>query len=157
MPTSLSQSSQCVVYFLLTTVFLFLSILPYCTFSSLSCSSVHPRLFLLLLHRLDEVLDVLGHQPGFLHGGKMAATGHGREGHEFTVFLCDPQFGSVHQLVGEAGNPGGDVHWYPVRDDDVLTSDLTLEMLFECCWCTELVLLTASPTFEQVILNCASV
>lgn len=68
---------------------------------------------LLLLHRLCEVLDVLGHQLGLLHGSKVPAASHGREGQESAVLLLDPQFGSVHELVGEAGEAGGDVHFDP--------------------------------------------
>lgn len=83
----------------------------YC--NPVTCSSVRSLLFLFLLYRLGELLDVLCHQLRLFHGSKVATAGHRSVGDESAVLLRDPELGCVHQLVGEAGEAGGNINRYP--------------------------------------------
>ena len=70
-------------------------------------------MLLLLLQRLGEVLDVLGHQQGLLQGSEVPPARLQCVAAQLGVLLLHPQLGAVHQLVGEAGETCGYMHRHP--------------------------------------------
>lgn len=132
--TSQSRITLCMYLLTATTVFDF----PFYLF--INTFIFHLLIsFLLLLHCLGELLDVLSHQVGLFHGSKMAATRHGREGLKLPVFLFDPQFGCVHQLIGEAGKPSGHINWQPGKrqfygEQDSAGCLFFKEIMFTCVY-----------------------